>query len=124
MTAAALLDALRGRGLELRDAGGRLEVRPAGRLTPVERGAIRSHLTELLALLAWDQAAALRGMEAADALVEGLGVSGSDPRVRSAAESITGTYAARDAVAFRAAVDALGGVVRRLAGAPPGRATV
>jgi hypothetical protein len=116
VTAATLLDTLRGRGLELSDAGGRLEVRPAGRLTPAERGAIRSRLSELLALLAWDQATALRDMDAADTLVERLGVPGSDPRVQAAADAIAAAYAARDVVAFRFAIAAFRECVRRLAG--------
>ena len=116
MTAAALLDTLRGRGLEIRAAGGRLEVRPAGRLTPAERGAIRSHLSELLALVTWDQDAAVRAQDAADALVERLGVSGADRRVQAAAEAIATAYAARDAAAFRAAIGAFRECVRHVAG--------
>jgi hypothetical protein len=93
-----------------------LEVRPAGRLTAADRGAIRSHLSELLALVAWHQAAALRDMDDADALVEQFGVCGSDPRVRSAAEAIVSAYAVRDAAAFHAATRAFRECVRRVAG--------
>jgi hypothetical protein len=95
-----------------------LEVRPAGRLTPAERRAIRSHLSELLVLVAWDEDAALRAIVDADALVERLEVRGSDPRVQSVIEPILTAHAARDAAVFGAAIDTFREWVRRVAGTP------
>ena len=118
MTAATPLDALQRRGLELRTSGGRLEVRPSGRLTPVERGALRTHLSELLAQLAWNQDVALRSMEDAAALVEQLGASGRDPRVQAAAGAVTDAYAARDSAASNTANATFRALVRQLAGVP------
>jgi hypothetical protein len=104
--------------LEFRVTEGRLEVRPSGRLTPVERGAIRSHLSELLALAAWDESAAFRAMENADALVDRLGVRGSDARIQSSVGPILAAHAARDATAFRAAVEAFRECVLGVAATP------
>jgi hypothetical protein len=51
MTASALVDKLRARGVELITDGSRLGVRPAGALTEEERAALRQHKAEVLALL-------------------------------------------------------------------------
>jgi len=52
-TPAALVDALRGRGVTLAAINGRIKVTPAGMLSDAERDAIREHKPALLALLAW-----------------------------------------------------------------------
>jgi hypothetical protein len=52
MTAAALLAALRARGLAVAAAGGKLRVSPAGRLSDSERAELVGHKPELLRLLA------------------------------------------------------------------------
>ena len=92
--------------------------RPAGRLTPSERGAINSHLSELLAVLAWNQDATLRSTEDADALVERLEVSRRDPRVQAAAGAGTEIYAPRESMAFTTAIATFRTLVCRLAGVP------
>ena len=53
MTAEALYLDLFGRGLRLRDDGGRLIVSPSDRLTDDDRVAIRRHKGELLAIVAY-----------------------------------------------------------------------
>ncbi len=120
MTTAALLDALRRRGITLSTVAGRLVVRPATALTTDDRAAIKDHLAELIAVLAagpssargqpaaaratWHQQMALRLMFEADGLVEKLGVDGRHPVVADAAALVVSAHAVRDMAALRLAL--------------------
>ena len=129
MSAAALLEDLRRRGIALSAAADQLIVQPASALSPADRAAIRRHLAELVAVLTgeakphlgvepatvldpWDQSAALRLMFDADTLVERLGVDGRHPAIAAAAARAAGAYAARDMTALRRALTEFAAAVR------------
>jgi hypothetical protein len=119
LTPAALLADLLRRGFTVRILAGAISVAPASALTREDRDAIRGFRSGLLAILSpgepWDTAAALAPMEAADALVERLGVDGRHPSVARAAAKVCGAYAAGSIEALRYACREFEAVVRRLA---------
>jgi hypothetical protein len=118
MTAPALLADFGRRGLALRASADRLCVSPASALTESDRGAIRQHRDELLALLSpaepWDAEAALRLAHDADSLVGQLGVSGRHPAVADAAAMVVSALATRDMETLRFAAAEFAAVVREL----------
>lgn len=132
MSAAALLDALRGRGIVAAAVGGKLVVRPATKLTASDRAALRRHLPELVVVLAggheptaevpplageetWDPVVASRLVFDADALVANLGVDGRHPAVAGAAAAVVSAHATHDLETLRFAVSEFVTVVRGLA---------
>ncbi len=119
MTPPALLSGLRRRGFTVRVIDGSISVIPASRLSSADRQAIRECRDNLLAILTpgapWDTATALRLMNAADALVERLGVDGRHPKVAAAAAVVTSAHATRDMETLRFAVAEFTAVVRRIA---------
>jgi hypothetical protein len=119
LTPQDLLADLAKRGFTVRAVAGAISVAPATALTPEDRDAIRRLRAGLLAILspveAWDAATAFRLMEAADALVGGLGVDGRLPTVATAAAAVCGAYAARDMETVRVACGEFDAVVRTLA---------
>ena len=124
MNSSTLIASLRKRGFRLTVDSGSLRVAPASALTADDREAIRIELPALVAALSpgepWDQRTALRLMEAADALVERLGVVGSRPEITTAATMVVNAYATRDVETLRFAVAEFTVIVRRLAASERG----
>jgi hypothetical protein len=119
LTPSALLADLARRGFTVRAVAGAISVSPASALTPGDRDAIRRLRIELLATLSpgvrWDTATALGLMEAADSLVERLGVDGRHPSVARAAAKVCAAHAAQGMGAVRLACRGFEAVVRGLA---------
>jgi hypothetical protein len=136
MSPADLVTHAAGRGVRLQAVGGVLRCLSAGPLPDDLRAALATRKAELLAHLSeprlkggqpWDRRVALRLMEAADALVERLGVDGRHPAVAGAAAMITSAYVTRDVktvrfacAEFEAVVRGLGADRARRAGMPTG----
>jgi len=102
-----LLDDLTRRGFALRAVAGSLSIVPASKLTADDRQAVRQHRADLLALVPpvelWNLAEAIRLMDAADATVERLNVSGLDPIIQAAAAGCVDAHRCRSMAVVRSA---------------------
>jgi hypothetical protein len=124
MSARELVNALSARGIALSVVEGRLQARPASALTPQDRDAIRSVLTDLVALLIpvpaltgpepWDPAVAIQLMHDADSLVAQADLDGRHPVLVDAAGMVQDAYFTRDLGTLRFAVTEFAFAVRNV----------
>ena len=103
-------------GIRLAPDGPNLRYSSPVPLTPELRELIIAHKAVLLAYLSiWSGPRALALEQAADALVEQLGVSGTDPAIQEAATRCAAAGVAKDMGALRLAVFELEARARKLA---------
>lgn len=124
MSPADLIAYAADRGVRLRELGGRLRCLSVGPLPEDLRTILVARKAELLAHLGspppggaepWDGREARRLMEAADALVERLGVDGRHPAVAASAAAVASAYRVRDMETLQLAVAEFEVAVRRQA---------
>jgi hypothetical protein len=124
MSTLAIIANLQGRGLSLTVVGDQLHIHPKVLLTEGDRGAIRTHLREIITSLAasgpgkrsigsttgrptgiaWDLSEAMRLMTEADDLVSQYAIDGRHPTVLEAAAVVGSAYASQDWETFQFAL--------------------
>ncbi len=118
MSLAELIATADARGIRLWVEGGRLQCWSPVPLTDDVRSLLLAHrpgLVTYLAAVRWDRSEANRLMEAADALVEELGVNGLAPKIQAAAGRVGAACQAGRLPALRAGIAEFERVVRVVA---------